>query len=408
VGGARLINRCGLYHAEGQYELPRWGGIQTIVGGSFRVFEINSQGTIFIDTTGRPLYNWEAGAYVQVRRSFFAERLQATVGVRYDYRQYLVGQATPRIALNYAWDSKAQHIFRVAYQMGFRNPLNEALFINLQTDAKLVGALPQTDQALGIAGTNNYTQSSVQAFRAARAAGASIEEAAKLLRSLPIAGIRPEKVQAFEVGVRHLFLQQKLLLEATYAYQRYKDFHGNVRLYGPKDPTQTLTPQDVDAGNLSPLYGRYYNTPGTPQAQFFTASLQYRLTRHLLFGANYGYASAWGLEGAKEIDPGLKIFFNTPPHRANAGLMLQNLGRWNAQLWWQWVHAYLFEIPNYERVVPTYNLLHAQVGYRLPRWHSEVRVGAQNLLNFYHIEVPGGPRIGGIYYVQYTFDPFSL
>jgi len=59
-------------------------------------------------------------------------------------------------------------------------------------------------------------------------------------------------------------------------------------------------------------------------------------------------------------------------------------------------------------VVPTYNLLHAQVGYRLPRWHSEVRVGAQNLLNFYHIEVPGGPRIGGIYYVQYTFDPFSL
>ncbi len=407
-GGGLLVDRCGLYHAEGQYELPRWGDIQTIVGGSFRVFEINSQGTIFVDTAGRPIYNWEAGAYVQARRSFFAERLQATVGVRYDYRQYLVGQATPRIALSYAWDKKSQHILRLAYQMGFRNPLNEALFINLQTDAKLIGALPQTDRALGIAGTNNYTKASVEAFWAARAAGASLDDAAKLLRSLSISGIRPEKVHAFEVGVRHLFLAQKLLFEATYAYQRYKDFHGNVRLYGPKDPTHTLTPPDVDTRNLSPLYGRYFNIPGTPQAQFFTASIQYRVTRHLLLNANYGYAQAWGLESAKELDPGLNIFFNTPPHRANAGVSLQNLGRWNAQLWWQWVHAYLFELPNYAGIVPTYNLLHAQVGYRLPRWHSEIRVGAQNLLNFYHIEVPAGPRIGGIYYIQYSFDPSTL
>lgn len=407
-GGALLVDRCGLHHAEGQYELPSWLNLQTIVGGSFRVFEINSRGTFFADTLGKPIFNWEGGAYVQLRKNFFGERLQATAGARYDYRQYLTGLLTPRLALSWAWDKKGQHILRAAYQMGFRNPINEALFINLPIDAYLIGALPETDRRVGIAGTNNYTKSSVEAFRAARAQGVPIEEAAKLLRSLPIDGIRPEKVQSFEVGIRHLFLEQKLLVDITYAYQRYKDSHGDVRLYGPKVPTDTLSPYDVENQNLSPLYGRYYNIPGTPQGQFFTVSLQYRLTRHLLLQANYGYAQAWGLEAAKALDPDLNIFFNTPPHRANAGIHLQQIGPWSAQIWYQWVHAYLFEFPNYEGIVPTYTLLHAQIGYRIARWHSEIRLGAQNLLNFYHVQVPGGPRIGGIYYLQYSFDPFSL
>ncbi|MCS7152498.1 MAG: carboxypeptidase-like regulatory domain-containing protein [Bacteroidia bacterium] len=407
-GGALLVDRCALHHAEAQYELPSVWSLQTIVGGSFRLFEIDSRGTIFADTLGRPIYNWEAGAYLQTRRGFVQDRLQLTLGARYDYRQYLVGQVTPRAALSWSWDRKSNHVSRFTYQMGFRNPINEALFINLQTDARLIGALPQTDKALGIAGTNNYTKSSVEAFQTARAQGIPIEEAAKLLRSVPIDGLRPEKVQSFEVGTRHLLLDQKLLIDITYAYQRYKDFHGNLRLYGPADKVSKLTPQDVEDNRLSPLYGRYYNIPGTPQAQFLTIALQYRATRYLLLYANYGYAHAWGLEEAKALDPGLNIFFNTSPHRVNAGIHLQNLGRWNAQLWYQWVHAYLFEFPNYEGIVPTYNLLHAQVSYRLPKWHSEVRIGAQNLLNFYHIQVPGGPRIGGVYYIQYSFDPLSL
>jgi len=54
--------------------------------------------------------------------------------------------------------------------------------------------------------------------------------------------------------------------------------------------------------------------------------------------------------------------------------------------------------------VPTYNLLHAQVSYRLPRWPMQFRIGAQNLLNFYHIEARGGPAIGGLYYFQVMYD----
>lgn len=200
-GGAQLVDRCGLYHTEGQYTLPTWAGFETVIGGSFRLFEINSRGTIFIDTLGKPVYNWETGAYLQTRRSFLRDRLQTTIGVRYDYRQYLIGQLSPRLALSWRWDEKGNHILRTAYQIGFRNPITETLFINLQTSAKLIGALPQTDKALGIAGTNNYTASSVAAYRAARAAGATPEQAAALLRSIPIDGLRPEKVFSYEIGL---------------------------------------------------------------------------------------------------------------------------------------------------------------------------------------------------------------
>ncbi|MCS7297967.1 MAG: carboxypeptidase-like regulatory domain-containing protein [Bacteroidia bacterium] len=407
-GGARLIDRCALYHAEAQYELPSIAGFQTITGGSFRLFEINSQGTIFADTLGRPIYNWEAGFYIQLRRSLIQDRLIVTLGGRYDRRQFLIGQATPRAALSWAWDKRQNHILRATYQMGFRNPINEALFIHLQTDALLVGSLPQTDRALGIAGRNNYTHSSVEAFRAARAQGMPLEEAAKLLRSVPIDGIRPEKVQSFEVGSRHLIFEQRLLLDITYAYQMYKDLHGSIRLYGPADKTSSLTPQDVENNRLSPLYGRFFNIPGIPKAQFFTLALQYRLTPHLLLNGNYNYAQVWGLEEAEGIDPGLTLFFNTPPHLVNAGILVQNLGRWSAQIWYQWTHAYLFGLATYKSVIPTYTLLHAQLSYQIPRWHSEFRIGAQNLLNFYHVQVPGGPKIGGLYYIQYAFKPLGL
>lgn len=405
-GGGRLIDQCGLYHAETQYELPKVAGFQTLIGGNFRLFEINSRGTIFIDTTGKPFWNYEYGAFVQIRRGFRGERLQLTGAVRFDQRQYVLrGRLTPRIMATYAVDKQGHHVVRGGYQMGFRNPITEALFIRLQTEALLIGALPQTDRALGIAGTNNYTAASVRAYREAVARGVPKEEAARLLRSVPIDGLRPEIVQSFEIGTRHQLFQQRLLIDFSYAYNRYRDMHGNIRLYGPADPTRQLSPSDVDSNRLSPLYGRFYNIPGTPQAQFFTLGLQYQFTRHLRLMGGYSYAHARGLEAGKALDAGLIVGFNTPPHQTSLGLIGENIKeRWGFQIWHQWVHAYYFEITTFQGIVPTYNLLHAQISYRLPRWNVQLRLGSQNLLNFYHIEVRGGPSIGGLYYFQVMYD----
>jgi outer membrane receptor protein involved in Fe transport len=241
-----------------------------LIGGNFRLFEINSAGTIFIDTTGKPFWNYEYGAFVQMRRGFWEERLQLTAAVRFDQRQYVLrGRLTPRLMATYAVDKKGHHVVRGGYQMGFRNPISEALFIRLQTDALLIGALPQTDRALGIAGTNNYTLTSVKAYREAIARGVPPEQAAQLLRSVPINGLRPEIVHAFEVGTRHQLFEQRLLIDLSYAYNRYKDMHGNIRIYGPADPTQQLSPADVNSNRLSPLVRALLQYSGhSPSAVF--------------------------------------------------------------------------------------------------------------------------------------------
>ncbi len=46
------------------------------------------------------------------------------------------------------------------------------------------------------------------------------------------------------------------------------------------------------------------------------------------------------------------------------------------------------------------------VSYKIPKWRSMVRLGGQNVLNNRHIEVPGGPTLGALYYVQFVYDPF--
>ncbi len=380
--------------------------IQGLMGANFRLFEMNTRGTFFIDTMGRPFYDYEYGGFIQLRRHFGHERIEVVAAGRYDQR-YTMGRGrfTPRVFMTYALDASRQHILRVGYHVGFRNPSNVALFSWLPTTMQVVGAFPQIDQQLGIAGTNNYTSTSVQAYFEALARRVPRDQAANLLRSVPMGRLRPEVVQSLEAGLRHRFLKDRLFLDISYAYSRCKDLHWFVYVHGPMNPSQTLTPDEVWRENFSAPYQCFYNIPGRPQAQFFTLGWQFQLHRNLRLIGSYSYAQAWGLEAGRETDEGLVAALNTPPHQTNLGLVGENLAeRWSFQLWHQWVHAYEFVVLPYEGIMPTYNLLHAQVSYRLPKRHMQFRVGAQNLLNSYHIEVRGGPRIGGTYYLQVMYD----
>jgi outer membrane receptor protein involved in Fe transport len=73
---------------------------------------------------------------------------------------------------------------------------------------------------------------------------------------------------------------------------------------------------------------------------------------------------------------------------------------------YRWVNAYPFEESFHSRIIPTYQLVDAQVSYKIPKWRSMVRLGGQNVLNNRHVEVPGGPTLGSLYYVQFVYDPY--
>ncbi len=54
-----------------------------LVGASFKKYVLNSQGTLFADTAGTIKIN-EVGAYAQLSRSLFGDKLRLTASGRYD------------------------------------------------------------------------------------------------------------------------------------------------------------------------------------------------------------------------------------------------------------------------------------------------------------------------------------
>lgn len=416
-GGAKFFDRSSFYHVEGQYDLSRRiQVVNLLVGGNFRYFLMNSRGTIFSDTSG-PIGVWEGGAFVQATKPFWGERLRLIGSLRYDKNVNFQGRFTPRIGALFALDKQKNHNLRASYQTGFRMPTLQAQYLDLNIGPfKLIGGLRPSDEYYGIIG-NNYSGESVRAFRdslARRTRGSSNPaDYADLLRVLPIQNVKPERVAAFEVGSRHL-IANRLYIDLDYAYSRFTDFLGSIDLVGPRrylQPDGTwfigrLTPDSAAAGAYVP-YRRYYNTSSRVFTHHFAITAQYTISRRFFLNTNFTYAEIILSEEARTDK--LIAQFNTPRYKANVYFSARELlknRRLSATAGYRWVNAYLFEESFHERIIPTYQLVDLQVSYKFPKIKSQLRIGGQNILNNRHVEVPGGPTLGSLYYVQWVYDPF--
>ena len=418
-GGAQLVDRSSLYHLEGQYEVtPLAPWVNLLVGGSYRYFLTNSRGTIYYDSTS-PIGMWEYGAFVQAARPLWKDRIKLLGSLRYDKNVNFQGRFTPRVGFLVALDRAQRHNLRGSYQTGFRMPHLQAQFIDLDLGPfRYIGGLRASAEAYGIL-NNNYSQESVEAFLdslSARTRGSNNPaDYADLLRTLPMEGIKPERVSSFEVGTRHL-IAERLFIDIDYAYSRFTDFLGAINFIGPKRYLQPdgryyigqLTPDSVARRSYA-SYRRYYNSPSVVYTHHLSVAVQYTLTRNFFLNANFTYAEII-LSPEAKIDR-LIAQFNTPKYKAGASFSGRELlasKRLSFTVAYRWLNAYLFEEPFHERIIPTYQLVDAQVSYSFPKIKSQLRIGGQNLLNNRHVEVPGGPTLGSLYYIQWTYDPFGL
>jgi len=136
-------------------------------------------------------------------------------------------------------------------------------------------------------------------------------------------------------------------------------------------------------------------------ADYASAGIEYAITPKVLWTLTYSYAS---LTLSTARDPSLLPNFNTPRHKVGSSLYLFNLGHWSASLNYRWIDATQFDGLILGRV-PSVQWVDAQVGYLIPKYKVQIRVGGQNVLNIRYVQIPGGPRVGGLYYIQLTYDP---
>ncbi|MEK6783428.1 MAG: TonB-dependent receptor [Bacteroidota bacterium] len=442
--GPKFSDHTRMYHAEAQYDFKNQIKFMELqAGGSYRQYDLRSDGTIFDDKTN-PVTITEFGAYAQFGKWLGERKVKLSGSGRYDKNLNFKGRFNPRISA--LWKINENHNFRLSYQTGFRIPSTQGQHIDLSIiSARLLGGLPRYEEKYNLiresaTGQNlSFEGFSVQNYSTAVFNSGTTTAAifdpnnVKELQKFEWTPVKPEGVQNIEVGYKSL-IDNRLLIDLNYYYNIYNDFITQVRVriadqftndasmtgipgysYNP-DPALNGTPNyatilngtAVGINTAGQVIGNtaqiYTNFTEQVTGQGFVAGLTYSFLKGYTLGGNYNY-------NVLIVKPDPSKFlteFNTPAHKTNITFgnrkLTDKMGfsvtyRWQAEFEWQ----SSFTIPA-NGYVPAYSTADAQISYKLSGMKSMLKIGGSNILNKMYNQSLGGPNIGAIYYVSLTFD----
>ena len=399
-GGGKFLDKSTLSVAEGTLNLTEMLNlnkydIDWLVGGSAKMYTLNSQGTLFADTTGR-LYINESGAYSQISKKFFGDILKLSFSGRYDKNTNFAGKFTPRFSavVKVAEDNN----IRVSYQSAYRFPSTQNQWINLLVGGgtRLMGGLPQLRDYYKFNTNPAYTLASVTAFGASAAAGAPNPS---LLQQQKFGEFKPESMNSFEVGYKTL-IAKKLLID-FYAYAgHYENFISGVTVLQSRNAANPSVYDVLDA-NKRVAYSISTNSTANVSTKGWGASVDYLLPNRFVFTSSI-YTDEIG-----DLPAGFISYFNTPTWRANfgfshPGLLMNNRLGFNINLHYQ--DEVMYEGTFVTGKISSFNTLDAVLTYRVPKIKSLIKLGGTNVMNKYYNTSYGSPAIGGLYYISFAYN----
>lgn len=410
--GSRFIDNSSLRHINGNYNIAHliddWADIQ--IGGSFRGYRLDSQGTIFTDFDG-PITYTEYGVYVQGQKNFLDDRLKITASGRLDQNEFFDAFFSPRASIGYTIGAKRNHNVRASFQTGFRNPTTQDLFIGLDVgNAILVGGAPTnldrdvrtfdiSPVGQGIIGQSTLEVNSGDAYANAFSVSSVLAGAPEAIET-PI--VQPEQVTAFEVGYRGQF--GKFTIDASGYINQFTNFIANVNVilpfYGtPGDGALSLLAlQNGD----SQVFSLTSNSPAEINSFGGVVGVDVRLGKFDL-GLNYTYAD---FDFDRGLFPDVQTSFNTANHKVKGAFGSTNLFKnFGFNINWRWSDSYFWEADFGDGDIPSFNVVDAQVNYTIPKIKSIFKAGASNLLNEEYTTAFGTGNIGAIYFLSWTINP---
>lgn len=454
--GARFVDKTNLYHAEGSYTFTDITFADFIVGANYRIYQLNSEGTLFAtDEAGQEFNINEYGGYVQGSKSLLNDNLKITASVRYDKNENFEGQWSPRASAVY---TAGQHNFRVSYQTGFRIPTTQDQFIDLQTpQARLIGGLPFMRQRYGFNTNPVYSLQTVTRFGTAiqtlagdpafqqqvfnndvlpliqngtipndpaviqatlgqlvpvRAAEANQD----LKQPYQTTQFRPEVVKSYEIGYKSLLANNKLLIDGYYYYNRFENFIGGEILIQDRnfDPTSipSATGLNLLSANTRNVFQMPVNRQEIIESYGWALGADYSLPRGYNLGGNVSFNKLANIEELGGFQPA----FNTPEYRTNITFGNRNINNSNIGfgLAWRWQDEFVWQSSFVAPVVstqmlsvmPAFSTLDAQVSYKVKSMKSIIKLGGTNLFQPGYRQAWGNPTVGTMYFVSITFDEF--
>ncbi|GAB3962413.1 hypothetical protein GCM10028805_63520 [Spirosoma harenae] len=397
--GAKFFDRTNLYHFEAMYNLNKVidpKTVEIVVGGNYRIYDLNSNGTIFFSQNGKePTVN-EYGIYAQLQKSI-ADKLRLTGALRFDKNQNFTGQFNPRLSAVYSVNRNNN--IRASFQTGFRIPTLQNQYIDLLTpQARLIGALSPLIQKYNLTTANTFTYESILAGSP---------------KGYDFPTFKPERVSTVELGYKGL-ISNRLLIDVYYYNTTYHDFIGSVVLIQPTGAT-TRNVYSVAKNYTSPI-----------KTQGFGIGLDYVLPENFLIGFNLsnntlntGGVGLFSSEMNKNtLEDGFQVGFNTPKYRYNATFGNRNIkgSGWGFNVVYRHQDAFEWQssignptinITSDVRnrpIIPAYGTLDAQISKRIPSVHSILKVGGSNILQKEYTTGWGNPTVGSMFYLSLTFD----
>ncbi|MDT7831412.1 TonB-dependent receptor [Flavobacteriaceae bacterium S356] len=427
--GSKFQDNTKLYHVDANMNLRDyidWGEVQ--VGASYRLYSLNSNGTIFTDYDG-PIDYDEYGIYTQLQKKFLEEdRLKLTASIRYDKAKNFDGNYSPRVSLAYAAGENKNSNFRASFQTGFRNPTTQDQYIGLDAGSGiLVGSAPDnldryTTFPLTVSGGGQaFTGAPTVTLSGRRAydnsfSASGVVERGEFIQANP-GLVQPEKVTAYEVGYRGLVNindGNRVTVDLSVYYNSYQDFISTqnvlVPFYGNADLSDVVpTPNGpvpvaviaVSNGDFK-AFQVYTNSKADVNSYGASIGLSTKVFNGFNVGLNYTYAK---FDFDQATDPDFEPSFNTPEHKFKFEFgkpnLFQNFG-FNVNVRWQ--DEYLWESSFHDTVIEARTIVDAQVNYTLPKLKSVIKLGGSNLTGKEYFSAPGVGAIGSMYYLSWTIN----
>lgn len=431
TGGAWLLQKSRMYHADGQWDFSgKVKYVDILIGADARIYEVIPDGNNFVDFSrpvaerntpekdgsfGKNVYYKKFGGFVQATKTFFDERLKLFGSVRLDYNTEFSPKFNPRFAAVYTIAKK--HNIRFSVQNGYRFPaLFEALSFVNNGNVRRVGGLSYINEGLGYL-DNSYTLASVNQFNAAynkdrnpALPSNQVDQQAALKNSslLEITNLsetRPERIVSFEAGYKSVLLENKLVLDFDAYINKYDGFLGQVEVAVPADGTVGSDAAVIDmvAANRSKQtrYRVFTNAKNTYTNYGTALGITYNFYKKFTVSGNINYNN---IVSNKTADVFITAF-NTPNWVVNFSFgnreIVKNLG---FNIVWRWQDAFVWESPLANGNVPAYQVVDAQVNYRIPKAKATIKIGGANIFNNRYIQYAAGPTIGGLYYAAISIE----
>lgn len=379
-GGGLFIEKSNMYQNEAQYNFSHITGkvADILVGANYKVYNLNSEGTLFTDSSG-PIRIWEIGAYLQATRRLFDDKLKLTVSGRYDKNQNFNGRFTPR-ATAVVTVAKNSNI-RLSYQTAYRFPSTQQQWIDLT----IGGGVQLIGGDKSFQSYYNFDKNAPYSLNPDGSAGSTYN----------FKTFKPESVSSFELGYKGLHLNSRLMFDIYGYYGQYNDFLARTTVF--QKPSSSAT---ADPANDQP-FSVPLNIEEKVKTYGFGIGLEYRVYRTFMINTNFSS------DVLKDVPANFIAFFNAPKYRFNIGLSNGAIGekkRAGFSINYRWQDAFFYEGDFANGNVNAIHTLDAQVSYKIPQIKSIIKIGGNNILNEYYFNAVGNSFVGGLYYVSFGFN----